>query len=398
MKILFLLSRFPYPLTKGDKLRAFNQMKYLAEENDIYLFCLNQTSFRKHKTAFPDNQTALKFSFLKGLKICNFNLWDACFGMFKSILNRTPLQAGFYTHNRHIRIFERHINEIKPDLIYVQFVRMAEYCRNVKVKKALDFQDALSANMLRRSKISNPCLKIILRREAELLRDYEVKMLDFFDLTTIITAADRREIASEARDKIIISGNGIDNSYFQQTETEDKKYDVVFCGNMSYAPNVDAAKYLIKSVMPLVWARYPQVKVLIAGANPKTCVRRLASERVEVSGYVEDMKQCYAQSKIFVAALRTGSGLQNKLLEAMAIGTPVICSSLANNALEATDGKHLLVANGTSQYANLILKLLTDHSLQQLLTSNALNFVKLNYNWRKICQNLTKEFQNLIKK
>jgi glycosyltransferase involved in cell wall biosynthesis len=384
-------------------------MKYLAKENEIFLFCLNEKLFGKSKavihfsktplheikvafheikTPLQESKAVIHFPFLKGLKIYNFNLLQSCLGMVRSLFNQTPLQVGFYAHKRSIRAFERYVQEVKPDIVYVQFVRMAAFCRNIKEKKVLDFQDALSANMLRRANISNPFLKAVLLRETKLLRLYEAKMLDFFDLTTIITDTDRQEINSDRKNGIVISANGIDNSYFQYTQTLQKEYDIMFCGNMSYAPNVDAAKYLIKSIMPLVWAKFPQVKVLLAGANPKKCVRRLASANVEVSGYVEDMKVCYVKSKVFVAALRTGSGLQNKLLEAMAIGTPVICSSLANNALSATNNEHLLIADIASDYANLIIKLLNDNELQQHLTSNAQIFVKHTYNWDTICQNL----------
>ncbi|MDR0790774.1 MAG: glycosyltransferase [Bacteroidales bacterium] len=391
MKILFLLSRYPYPLTKGDKLRAFMQMKHLAKENDVFLFCLNQKSF--HKT-----QTTFCFDYLKGLKICNFTFINSCFGMLKSIFNHTPLQVGFYSHKRNIRAFEHYVKEIEPDIVYVQFVRMAAYCRNIKTKKVLDFQDALSANMRRRAEISNLFLKPALLREAKLLQRYEAAMLDFFDQTSIITDTDRQEIASNQRNNILIVSNGIDKSYFEYSEKQEKKYDVMFCGNMSYVPNVDAAKYLITKIMPLVWAAFPKAKVLIAGANPKRSVLRLASDNVKVSGYVEDMKQCYAESSVFVAALRTGSGLQNKLLEAMAIGTPVICSALANKALKAKANQHLLVANTTKEYADLIIKLLNDNALQQDLTSAAKTFVRDTYNWETICQNLSSAFSDLVSK
>jgi glycosyltransferase involved in cell wall biosynthesis len=283
-------------------------------------------------------------------------------------------------------------------VVYVQFVRMAAYCKNISTKKVLDFQDALSANMLRRAGISNPFLKRLLLREAKLLQRYEAAMLDLFDLTTIITDTDRKEIASNQRDKIVVISNGIDKSYFQSSETKQKKYDIMFCGNMSYPPNVDAAKYLITTIMPLVWTAFPDVKVLIAGANPKRGVLRLASDRVEVSGYVEDMRQCYAESSVFVAALRTGSGLQNKLLEAMAVGTPIICSALANRALEAKDKQHLLVANTTKEYADLIITLLNDSLLQQTLSTQAKAFVRDSYNWETICQNLSTAFSNLLSK
>ncbi|MDR1725001.1 MAG: glycosyltransferase [Bacteroidales bacterium] len=390
MKILFLLSRFPYPLTKGDKLRSYNQMKYLEKENEIFMFCLN-----KKKIKYSTDNKPYHLPFLQDLKVCDFNIFDAIFGIIKAFLQNKPLQVGYYTHKRNIKKFENYVKQISPDVIYVQFVRMAEYCNNIKVKKVLDYQDALSANMLRRSKVSNPFFRPIFIREAKLLRNYEKNVFFNFDLTTIITNTDRQEIDISQKDKILIVPNGIDISYFNYKLKTADKIDILFCGNMSYSPNVDAAKYLVHSIMPLVWDKFPNIHVMIAGATPKKSVLRLKSNKVYVSGYVEDMKECYANAKIFVAALRTGSGLQNKLLEAMAIGTPVITSVLANKALGAVDKEHLLVADSIQEYANLIIKLLNDELLRKTLVYNAQNFVRKTYNWDIICQDISANIQVL---
>ncbi|MDR1006478.1 MAG: glycosyltransferase [Bacteroidales bacterium] len=396
MKILFLLSRFPYPLTKGDKLRAYFQMKHLSQEHDIFLFCLNQTSEDYYESPFPPHKMGDVKDFCKYIQVRNFIRTDAIFGMIRSLFAKKPLQVGYFTHKRNIRAFKDYVAEVKPDIVFVQFVRMAEYCRNVPVKCVLDFQDCLSMNMLRRSKVCNPALRPLFSREARLLQKYEAAMFDLFALTTIITAADRDSIASERRSEILISANGIDESYFNYEQTSEKKYDIMFCGNMSYAPNADAAEYLVKSIMPLIWSRFPDAKVLIAGAEPSFAVRKLASKNVEISGYVRDMRLCYAQSRVFAAPLRIGSGLQNKLLEAMAIGTPVVCSALANKALQAAESKEILIANEPSQYANQILRLLNEDSLRQNLVSNARTFVLNNYNWTSITQNLSSALQKCV--
>jgi glycosyltransferase involved in cell wall biosynthesis len=365
-------------------------MYYLSKHNDVYLFCLNNHLIEKSSMDILN-------SFAKGIKICNFNLLDSILAMAKAIIKGEPLQVGYYNHNKHIRALKQYSNELKPDVVFVQFVRMAPYVENLDLPRLLDFQDALSANMKRRADHSNPFVRMLLLREFHLLQRYEDMMFDAFDKTAIITNSDRREINSNRKNETLLLPNGIDNAYFNYNETPNKLYDIMFCGNMSYHPNIVAAKYLVKQIMPLVWKKIPEANVLIAGAKPSKSVRRLASSKIKISGYVDDMKKCYCESLIFVAPMTIGSGLQNKLLEAMAIGLPVITSPLANNALEAKPNEQILVANDAADYALLIENLLNDESARQKLAKRGKLFVKQNYNWENISQSLENTLDHIVK-
>src|SRR5690606_11819352 len=120
---------------------------------------------------------------------------------------------------------------------------------------------------------------------------------------------------------VYIIKNGVDFKYFKSTETE-KTIDILFTGNMAYPPNVDAAEYLITQILPLVYKKLPHVKVAICGINPDRRIKKLHSKQVLITGWVPDMRLWYNKSKVFVAPMRIGSGLQNKLLEAMAMQIP----------------------------------------------------------------------------
>ena len=161
----------------------------------------------------------------------------------------------------------------------------------------------------------------------------------------------------------------------------EKSYDVVFCGNMQYKPNVDASRFLVNNIMPIVWKRYPQTRVMLAGATPKPSVRQLAGNRVTVTGSVDDIRPCYAQSRIFIAPMRLGSGLQNKLLEAMSMGIPCITTPIANDSLHATDHHEVLIGTDAQQLADCIIQLLENPDLCKQLADNASVFVRQNFSW-----------------
>ena len=150
---------------------------------------------------------------------------------------------------------------------------------------------------------------------------------------------------------------------------------------MSYAPNVDAACWLVKEIMPLVWEKQPHgINVLIAGADPKPAVKALAGPKVTVSGRLDDIREAYASARIFVAPMRIGSGMQNKLLEAMAMGLPCVTTTLAANPLGATPGEHLLVGDSAEELADLIVKLGIEE-LRHSVADAGRRFVQERYSW-----------------
>lgn len=390
MKIIVCLSRIPYPLNKGDKLRAFYQIKELSKNNDIYLFCLN------NKKANKQGLNILK-NYCKEIKVEDISLFSSIFSVFKAIFSSLPLQVAFYTKKRIIKSFDDFYNNINPKISYFQFVRTAEYAKSIQGIKVLDFQDCLSLNMKRRSKVSKGLFKYIFHLEAKRLTKYENLMFDIFSKCTIITSNDRDGIQSERKNEIEIITNGVDNSFLYYNSEQEKEYDIIFSGNMSYAPNVLAANFLIKDIMPIVWKEKPNIKVVICGSNPKKEVINLGNKNVIVTGWVNDMKDYYAKSKIFIAPMQIGTGLQNKLLEAMAMNLPSITTYLANKSLMAQNNKDILIGNNKEELASCILSLLDDSHLYSTLSKNGKEYVRNNFSWINSTEKLYLIFQQLTK-
>lgn len=375
MKILVILSRVPYPLEKGDKLRAFHQIKSLSKNNEVFLFALNDIPLHK------DARSVLE-SFCKKVIICKISKISIFINLIKAFFSGKPFQVGYFYNSKAQKKIDEIIEIEKPDHIYCQLVRVTEYVRHSAIRKTVDYQDALSTGQERR-KINAPFYKrFVFHMEAERLKKYEVEIFDDFNNKTIIAEQDREMIQHTQKNKIFIVRNGVDMEYFKPV-LQEKNSDLVFTGNMNYPPNVDAAVFLAKKVLPLLLEKYPEFKLKIAGASPAPAVQELASEHIEITGWVDDMRTCYAESKIFIAPMQLGSGLQNKLLEAMSMQIPCITSLLANNSLQATGNKEILIGKTPEEYANHIFFLLENPEKAMAIAQNGYDFVKNNYSWDK---------------
>lgn len=391
MKILVALPRFPYPLDKGDKLRAFHQIRCLSEKNDILLFCVS------HKTVPQEHIDILK-PYCKAIKIVKPSQLSVGMSILRAFFSIDSLQVSGYWNTKKIRReYSRFEKQQKPDVLFCQMVRTMEWVKKSKVPKLLDFQDCLSKNIERRMYKSKGLAKKILHFEFKMLRSCEYDSFDIYDEFTIISEPDREAIPHRQNDNIKILPNGVDTSYYQPQETE-KKYDLLFCGNMHYKPNVDAALFLVNDVMPIVWKSNPNIKVAVAGTNPTKSVKQLASNNVIVTGWVPDMREYYAQSKVFVAPMQIGTGLQNKILEAMAMKVPCITSALANDSLKAENGKQVLVAKKAQEYANYILDILGNETKATSLAEEGHKYVVEKYSWSKYSEDLETMLHNIAKK
>ena len=345
MKIFVLLPRIPWPLEKGDKLRAYNQIKQLAKNNEIILCALNDDRKVDKQAAFQAMQP-----YCASVNFIDLPKMGIVFNVLRSYFLGLPIQCGYFYSSKAKKKVHKLIEHHKPDMLFGQLLRVAPYLHKVKIPKTIDYQDVFSTGMKRRAEIADIISKPFFEMEYGRLRHYERRVFDEFDVKTIISEQDRANIDHPDRNKILIVPNGVDHDYYKPMEMENK-YDIVFTGNMGYAPNVNAVEFLAYEIMPKVWEKIPDAKLLIAGAQPDLRVRKVACDNIIVSGWVEDMREAYAQSRIFIAPMRIGTGLQNKLLEAMSMKIPCITTSLANGSLHAINGKEILVDNSSSDLA-----------------------------------------------
>lgn len=390
MKIFVLLSRIPWPLEKGDKLRAFHQIRCLSKHHEIYLCALNTSSNIDKQKAFRALQP-----YCKSITFIQLRPGVILWNILKSVFNGRPIQVGYFFSKSAQRQITELIATHKPDILYGQLLRVAEYLKNIPLPKAIDYQDVFSKGMARRAEVAKWPFRLVYREEYQRLRSYEKEVFELFDLKTIISLPDRDLIPHPDNHEILIVPNGVDQAFFAPVDSE-KQYDLVFTGNMAYPPNVNAAEFLALDIMPLLWARRPETTLLIAGATPDRRVKALQNSKIHVSGWLDDIRDAYRGGRIFIAPMRIGTGLQNKLLEAMSMGLPCITTSLAQQALGGQPGTDLIVADTPDKIADAALHLITDQEKASKMAEAGKRFVRQHYHWESATEKLSDAMVNLV--
>lgn len=372
--IVVCLSRFPYPLEKGDKLRAFHQLKSLSKEYSITLFCTTD------EEVAPANYAIVK-AFCKEIHVYKLSRFGLLFTLFTHLFSNKPFQVQYFYRFSISRKIRSLIEELKPAAVYCQLIRTTEYAKNYhSCPKTLDYMDALSKGMERRIETEPWYKSWFYRIETRRLKNYERSVFDYFENHTIISDQDRHYIAHPKNKKIVTVPNGVAPEFFEKLTVE-KTHDLIFTGNFSYAPNINAALFIARKILPELNKQNYFPKVLLAGANPSQEVKSLANNSITVTGWVDDIRTSYQSAQLFIAPLFIGTGLQNKLLEAMASGLPCITTSLVNNALGAQDGENILLAENLSEFVEKIIGYKTNVGSFSEITHNGTAFVEKNYSW-----------------
>jgi glycosyltransferase involved in cell wall biosynthesis len=243
--------------------------------------------------------------------------------------------------------------------------------------------------------------RLMARVELGRTRRYESRVIQQFDHVLVTSRIDKSafEKLSDVHAPISVLSNGVDLEYFRPSESPRQPGIIVFTGKMSYHANVTAAQYLANQVMPLVWNECPGVRLVIAGSRPSPSVQKLAKlnpGRVVVTGYLPDMRKPLQEASVSAAPLLYGAGVQNKVLEAMACGTPVVATPRAVAALSVSPGTNCLVADTAESIATALLSLLRDGVLRARLGEAGRRYVETNHDWHAITSQLESIYEGLL--
>lgn len=372
--MVVMLSRFPYPLEKGDKLRAYHQLQFLSQLYEITLICTTDCAITKR-------QFAQVKQFCHSIHLIQLTKAGLLLQLLQSVFSKKPFQVSYFYRKSKQRQVDQILKTVQPTHIYCQLIRVAEYVKDYHFCfKTLDYMDALSMGMERRIATESWYKKWFYRMESSRLKNYERRIFDYFEHKTIISEQDRKLIQHPENKSIEIIPNGVDKRFFEKL-TIQPSYDIVFTGNFSYAPNIEAALFLAEQLLPALAQKGMRLSLLLSGANPTKRICGLASAQIQVTGWVDDIRTSYQSAQLFVAPLLIGTGLQNKLLEAMASGLPCITTPLANNALKGTNHENILLAENLAAFVDILTQYVQDKSIFNQLAINGKLFVEHNYSW-----------------
>jgi glycosyltransferase involved in cell wall biosynthesis len=372
-KLVVMLSRFPYPLEKGDKLRAYYQIKELSADYEIFLIAVSEK-----KIGIAELKQLEEYC--SAIHIVRISKLSILINLFVCLFSNKPFQVGyFYSLKGHLKV-KRLLKETQPKHIYCQLIRATEYVKDYHAcPKTLDYMDALSKGIERRISKASWYSKWLFISETKRLKLYERSVFDYFENKIIISDQDRELILHPQKQQIMIIPNGIDQRFFESLSTK-KEYDLVFIGNLSYAPNIEAVEFISNEILN----ERKDLNCLISGATPHPTVQRIckSNNNITLQGWIEDIREAYCKGRIFIAPMMIGTGMQNKLLEAMALGIPCITTSLANNAIKAIHGESIIVANTKNEFIEAIDLLLKNDELYQKIAQEGRLFVQKNYSWK----------------
>lgn len=369
-----LVSRFPFPLEKGDKLRAYYQLQELSAHYSVHLVAISEKEITRaqHDAVSP---------YCAEIHIYRIHWFSKLVQLSLAFFHKRPFQTAYFFSWKAQWSIRKLLRTHQFAHIHCQLIRVTEYVKNEHhIPKTLDYMDALSAGIQRRIAHQPLHRRWIFRMEARRLSQYERLIFDYFEHHTIISSQDRELILHPDKHRIHIVPNGIHLSFFEK-RARDIIHDFVFVGNMSYPPNVEAVKYLATYILPA----FPESTLLVSGASPDKQILQLAAANphIKVSGWVEDIRDSYLSAQLFLAPMMIGTGMQNKLLEAMALGLPCITTPLANNAIKATNGSEIIVAKTPEEFIEAIKELRINAELQTKLAQNGSDFVRKQYSWKK---------------
>ena len=384
MNVLFVASRFPWPPIRGDSHRAYHQMRMLSQRHRITLLA--------PAPAKPDSLRQVAPFCERIVTLATAPLKRALRAA-ASLTNEYPLQTNYWFDPRFSEAGRRLVEGESFDLAHVQLVRMAPIAQALNgLPKAVDLIDALSLNFARRAKRGARILRPLWRLEAARLAAYERRVLDIYDRGIVVAAADR--VAIGPRDNLHVVPNGVDaRAIAFRREGRDRAL-IVMSGRMGYAPNAEGATWFAREVMPLIAREAPHARFMIVGADPPASVRRLGGHAVQVTGAVPSVSPYLHRAAVAVAPLLSGAGMQNKVLEAMAAGAPVVATPIAAAGLSAAvAGEHLLVAREADEFARHVLSLLSDQRLATALAVNARRLVEEHYTWERSVDELERIYR-----
>lgn len=338
-----------------------------------------------------------------------------------AVLSNAPLQATYCWHPELAAdLLAQHApRQIPPyDVIHVEHLRGATYGLWLKQKLAgrggaapppvvWDAVDCISHLFSQAARQSRSLKgRMMTRFELGRTRRYEGWLVGQFDHVTVTSSVDQQALATLWRDhgsgrtiqaadstarQLTVLPNGVDLDYFTPTTASRSPATVLLSGKMSYHANVSAALHLVHDIMPRVWAAQPDVRVVIAGKDPAPQIRQLALQqpgRVEVTGAVPDLRPYLRQATVAVAPMLYSAGIQNKVLEAMACGAPVIANQQAVSALAVRPGTDLLVASDAASFAAEILALLANSAAQQQIGQAGRAYVERCHSWHAVASQL----------
>jgi len=366
-EILFLAHRLPFPPDRGDRIRSWHILKAMAQHARVHVFALADSSDDlKHVAAVE--QVAASVTVVVRRK-------PKSVAVAQALLTGRPASVAWFENKALKRAVEERAASV--DSIYAFSGQMAAYVpRWFDGRFVMDFVDVDSAKFEARAGLAE-------RYEAWRLRQWETRVGRRADLCLLVSQKEAELFSQRSRIDAQVLANGIDHRHFAPGAVEPQKVSgslIVFTGQMDYAPNIEAVRDFARDDLPRIRAAVPEAKLAIVGRDPTAAVQALAGDGVIVTGEVPDTRPWLAAADVVIAPLRIARGVQNKVLEGMAMARAVVVSPAAAEGIDATDGEHFVIAEDP---AASVIDLLRDRARADAMGRAARARIVERYDWHR---------------
>ena len=394
LRILIVSPSLPYPPTWGFGIRVFQFVRHLAARNYVRVLC--------YPREVDDGERKALAQICDGVQVVTtppVGSQHRRASQLASLPSTTPFHAREHWSAAMQAAIDACLTEWHPDIIQVESSPMCAFSYRSHAPVVLDEHNIESELLGRMGDAEGTLLRRAYRGiEAAKYRRFETRAWRRASACLVTSAREADVVRTRASSVAThVVPNGVDCGMFRPTDEPDRSEKVVFVGLLTYRPNLDAALYLADEVMPVVWQRNPNVSLTIVGAGLPADLRRLDRPGVKTTGWVPDTREYLSSAGVAVVPVRMGGGTRLKVLEALAMGTPVVTTTVGSEGIDVEDGRHLLVADGADAFAHSILRLLGDRDLAQRLSREGRQLVIERYSWTEILESVENLYYELAR-
>lgn len=398
MRVLMITDHVPFPPVRGTEIRNYNLLKRVADEHEVWI-----ATFAK---IFED-QSGIDhlLKFCRGVEtadVLNIGGLDNPVQVAQYFLRQRPIELRYYESPELVSKIKHLVSIINFDVIDIVDSYMGLYLEalplSMRKKTILTFIDVVFSKYDRIFRMEPRfSRKFRMWLYSRMMRHWEPFYAERFARGVTVSEADRQLLlSSNPRLRLDVIPNGIDASQYQILPYTNKP-SLIFVGNMGYRPNIDAMLFFGREVYPQLEAIIPHLELWIVGLHPPQEIQELGSESIHVTGTVDDVRPFYERCSVCIVPLRAGGGTRLKILEAMALGRPVISTSIGCEGLEVVDGEHLIIADTKEQIIEKTLLLLRDEDLRKRIIERARDLVVRRYDWGVIAKQLIQTYSEVAK-
>lgn len=395
MRILQLTPQLPYPPDNGGRVGIYNILKQLSRRHTMTL-----VSF---VTAESEPSVAALRPYCDQISVIRHNTATSRSGVLKHLFSSTPYTMAKFFSPRMAAEVRAITHSGAVDLVHVDHLHMAGYIDQIPPGLPIVLREHnIESAILRRfaEHASNPAIRWYAGLQARRLKRYEAAIAPLFDRCVTVTDVDAnvlRQMAPSAKVEAIPAGVDTDLFYPNAVPVQAEPFRIVTTGDYSWSPTADGLTSFVRTVFPLVRASFPEVRFSVIGRNPPDWLRRLTPESgIDTLGRVADVRPEILRGAVFVVPTRIGSGIRLKILEAMALGRPVVSTSIGCEGIDAVNGVNLVVADAPDVFAAAVVRLLGNPSERDRLAAAAVHLIETRYTWAALVDQLSALYETLV--